>query len=180
MNKNIFAVIIIILLLSLSVIPQGNSLTVSHQEHFNIKMNIYAFNLTFPAVWGVYGYFNYSYSGIEKFIPVSNISNNYIDNINISFNVNNSVNTTLKYNMSLFYYQIQGYRINNNPVFINGSLPVNTTLNYYNESLNSSYISFISENNFYYFFNTYGYQVIGTVVLLSLFIMFIIYLRRNR
>ncbi|MGC8649335.1 MAG: hypothetical protein ACP5UN_03945, partial [Candidatus Micrarchaeia archaeon] len=155
MNKNIFAVIMIIFIISLLIIPQGNSLSNSfsnslsnsHQEKFNINMQIYAFNLTLPTVWGVYGNFIFSYSGIEKFIPITNITNYYINNINISFTVNNSINTTLKYNLSLFLYNIQNYKPLTTSIFNNGSLSINSTLQYYNISLNSSYISFVNENN---------------------------------
>jgi len=148
-------------------------------EKINIHIEIYALNLTLPEVWGIYGYYNYSLNGKNYSIQISNLTDNYYINLNISYEISISLNSTLYYNISLFAYKLQDY-IALNHINYKGKINVLTTQSEYNITLNASAFQFENINNFYYFWNTYSYKIIGTIIIIVLFLFFISRLRRMR
>jgi len=148
-------------------------------EKMNIYAKIYALNLSLPEEWGVYGFLNYTIYGNNYSIPVSNLTNNYYLNLSIRYNFSITNNTTLQYNLSLYVYKLQDY-ISINHLNYRGRLNVTTTQKEYNITLNDSIIKFENVNNFYYFWDNYGYKVIGTIIIIGLFLFFISRLRRMR
>jgi len=152
---------------------------VSKIEKMNIHAKIYALNLSLPEEWGVYGFLNYTIYGNNYSIPVSNLTNNYYLNLSISYNFSVTNNTTLQYNLSLYAYKLQDY-IAINHLNYRGRLNVITTQKEYNITLNDSIIKFENINNFYYFWDNYGYKIIGTIIIIGLFLFFISRLRRMR
>jgi len=152
---------------------------VSKSEEMNIHAKIYALNLSLPEEWGVYGFLNYTIYGNNYSIPVSNLTNNYYLNLSISYNFSVTNNTTLQYNLSLYAYKLQDY-IAINHLNYRGRLNVITTQKEYNITLNDSIIKFENVNNFYYFWDNYGYKVIGSIIIIGLFLFFISRLRRMR
>jgi len=143
----------------------------------NIHAQIYALNLSLPSSWGVYGYFNYSLYGKNYTINISNITDEYFIDLNISSKISIYNNTTLYYNLTLYAYKLQDY-IALNLINFKGKLNITTAKSNYNLTLNSSAIKFENVNNFYYFWNAYGYKVIGSILIISLFLFFISRLRR--
>jgi len=148
-------------------------------ERVNTHIQIYALNLTLPGVWGVYGYYNYSINNKNYSIQISNITDNYFLNLNISYEISISLNSTLYYNITLYAYKLQNY-IALNHLNYKGKLNVLTTQSEYNLTLNASAIQFENVNDFYYFWNEYGYKIIGSVIIIGLFLFFITRLRRMR
>jgi len=143
----------------------------------NIYTQIYALNISLPSSWGIYGYFNYSLYGKNYTIDISNITDKYFIDLNMSYRILIYNNTTLYYNLTLYAYKLQDY-IALNSVNLKGKLNITTAQSNYNLTLNSSTIKFENVNNFYYFWNTYGYKVIGSILIISLFLFFISRLRR--
>ena len=78
-------------------------------EKVNIHIQIYALNLSLPQAWGIYGYYNYSINNKNYSISISNLTDNYYLNLNISYEISLSVNTTLYYNITLYAYKLQDY-----------------------------------------------------------------------
>jgi len=152
---------------------------ISKSEEMNIHTKIYALNLSLPNQWGVYGFFNYTIYGKNYSIPISNLTNNYYLNLSISYSFSIYNNTTLSYNLSLFAYKLQDY-IAINHLNYKGRLNVTINQKEYNITFNDSIIKFENVNNFYYFWNQYGYKVIGSVIIIGLFLFFISRLRRMR
>jgi len=148
-------------------------------EKVNIHIQIYALNLSLPQAWGIYGYYNYSINNKNYSISISNLTDNYYLNLNISYEISLSVNTTLYYNITLYAYKLQDY-IALNHLNYKGKLNLLTTQSEYNLTLNASAIQFENVNNFYYFWNQYGYKVIGSILIIGLFLFFISRLRRMR
>ena len=148
-------------------------------EKINTHIQIYALNLTLPNAWGVYGYYNYSINNKNYSIQISNITDNYFLNLNISYEISISLNSTLYYNITLYAYKLQDY-IAMNHINYKGKLNVLTTQSEYNLTLNASAIQFENVNNFYYFWNQYGYKIIGSIIIIGLFLFFISRLRRMR
>jgi len=152
---------------------------ISKSEEMNIHTRIYALNLSLPQEWGVYGFFNYSIYGKNYSISISNLTNNYYLNLSINYSFSIFNNTTLSYNLSLYAYKLQDY-IAINHLNYKGRLNVTITQREYNITLNDSIIKFENVNNFYYFWNQYGYKVIGSILIIGLFLFFISRLRRMR
>jgi len=152
---------------------------ISKSEEMNIHTRIYALNLSLPQEWGIYGFLNYSIYGKNYSISISNLTNNYYLNLSINYSFSIFNNTTLSYNLSLFAYKLQDY-IAINHLNYKGRLNVTTTQKEYNITLNDSIIKFENVNNFYYFWNQYGYKVIGSILIIGLFLFFISRLRRMR
>jgi len=148
-------------------------------EKVNTHIQIYALNLSLPQAWGIYGYYNYSINNKNYSISISNLTDNYYLNLNISYEISLSVNTTLYYNITLYAYKLQDY-IALNHLNYKGKLNLLTTQSEYNLTLNASAIQFENVNNFYYFWNQYGYKVIGSILIIGLFLFFISRLRRMR
>ena len=171
--------ILFITLLLLIPLSFHNSQASLINERVNTHIQIYALNLTLPETWGIYGYYNYSINNKNYSILISNITDNYYLNLNISYEILISNNTTLYYNISLFAYKLQDYKALNSLSF-KGKLNVSITQKEYNITLNASAIQFENINNFYYFWNTYSYKVIGTIIIIGLFLFFITRLRRMR
>ena len=151
----------------------------SLNERINTHIQIYALNLSLPQVWGIYGYYNYSINNKNYSISISNLTDNYYINLNISYEISLSINTTLYYNISLYAYKLQDY-IALNHLNFKGKLNLTTTQLEYNLTLNDSAIQFENVNNFYFFWNQYGYKIIGTIIIIGLFLFFISRLRRMR
>jgi len=145
----------------------------------NIHTQIYALNISLPSSWGIYGYFNYSLYGKNYTINISNITDEYFIDLNISSEISIYNNTTLYYNLTLYAYKLQDY-VALNLINFKGKLNITTAKSNYNLILNSSAIKFENVNNFYYFWNAYGYKVIGSVLIIGLFLFFISRLRRVR
>ena len=152
---------------------------ISKSEEMNIHARIYALNLSFPQEWGIYGFFNYSIYGKNYSISISNLTSNYYLNLSINYNFSIFNNTILSYNLSLYAYKLQDY-VAINHLNYKGRLNVTTTQREYNLSLNDSIIKFENVNNFYYFWNQYGYKIIGSIIIIGLFLFFISRLRRMR
>ena len=152
---------------------------ISKSEEMNIHTRIYALNLSLPQEWGIYGFFNYSIYGKNYSISISNLTNNYYLNLSVNYSFSIFNNTTLSYNLSLYAYKLQDY-IAINHLNYKGRLNVTTTQKEYNITLNDSIIKFENVNNFYYFWNQYGYKVIGSILIIGLFLFFISRLRRMR
>jgi len=148
-------------------------------EKVNTHIQIYALNLSLPQVWGIYGYYNYSLNGKNYSISISNITDNYYLNLNITYKISISLNSILYYNITLYAYKLQDY-IALNHLNYKGKLNVTTTESEYNLTLNASAIQFENVNNFYYFWNQYGYKIIGSIIIIGLFLFFISRLRRMR
>jgi len=148
-------------------------------EKINIHTQIYALNLSLPVVWGIYGFYNYSFNGQNHSISISNLTDNYYINLNISYEILILNNTTLYYNISLFAYKLQDYIVLNHLNY-EGKLNLSVLQREYNISLNASSIQFKNINNFYYFWNAYGYKIIGSVIIIGLFLFFITRLRRMK
>jgi len=181
--KVIYVLVIALLLLipvsfnnSQASLLSGSSLI---NEKINTRIQIYALNLTLPTVWGVYGYYNYSINNKNYSISVSNLTDNYYLNLNISYEISISLNSTLYYNISLYAYKLQDY-IALNHLNFKGKLNLTTTQLEYNLTLNATAIQFENINNFYYFWDNYGYKVIGSIIIIGLFLFFISRLRRLR
>ena len=151
----------------------------SLNERINTHIQIYALNLSLPQVWGIYGYYNYSINNKNYSISISNLTDNYYLNLNISYEISISLNSTLYYNISLYAYKLQDY-IALNHLNFKGKLNLTTTQLEYNLTLNATAIQFENINNFYYFWDNYGYKVIGTIIIIGLFLFFISRLRRMR
>jgi len=151
----------------------------SLNERINTHIQIYALNLSLPQVWGIYGYYNYSINNKNYSISISNLTDNYYINLNISYEISLSINTTLYYNITLYAYKLQDY-IALNHLNFKGKLNVTTTELEYNLTLNDSAIQFENINNFYYFWDNYGYKVIGSIIIIGLFLFFISKIRRLR
>jgi len=145
----------------------------------NIHTQIYALNISLPSSWGIYGYFNYSLYGKNYTIDISNITDKYFIDLNMSYGILIYNNTTLYYNLTLYAYKLQDY-IALNLINLKGKLNITTVKSNYNLTLNSSALKFENVNNFYYFWNAYGYKVIGSVLIIGLFLFFISRLRRVR
>ena len=171
--------VLFISLLFLIPMTFNNSQATLIDEKINTHIEIYALNLTLPETWGIYGYYNYSLNGKNYSIQVSNITDNYYLNLNISYEISVSSNTTLYYNISLFAYKLQDY-IALNHINYKGKLNISTTEKEYNITLNASAIQFENINNFYYFWSEYGYKIIGSIIIIGLFLFFISRLRRMR
>ena len=171
--------ILFIALLFLIPVSFHNSQASLINERVNTHIQIYALNLSLPAVWGVYGYYNYSINNKNYSISISNLTDNYYLNLNISYEISISLNSTLYYNISLYAYKLQDY-IALNHIYYKGKLNVTTTELEYNLTLNATAIQFENVNNFYFFWNQYGYKVIGTIIIIGLFLFFISRLRRMR
>jgi len=152
---------------------------ISKSEEMNIHARIYALNLSLPQEWGVYGFFNYSIYGNNYSISISNLTNSYYLNLSINYSFSIFNNTTLSYNLSLFAYKLQDY-VAINHLNYKGKLNITTIQKEYNITLNDSIIRFENVNNFYYFWNQYGYKVIGSILIIGLFLFFISRLRRMR
>jgi len=152
---------------------------ISKSEEMNIHTKIYALNLTLPQTWGIYGFFNYTIYGKNYSISISNLTNSYYLNLSINYSFSIFNNTTLSYNLSLYAYKLQDY-VAINHLNYKGRLNVTITQREYNLSLNDSIIKFENVNNFYYFWNQYGYKVIGSILIIGLFLFFISRLRRMR
>ena len=148
-------------------------------EKINIHTQIYALNISLPSTWGIYGYYNYSLYGKNYSIYISNITDNYYINLNISYKISISNNSTLYYNMTLYSYKLQDYNALNYITY-KGKINITILQKEYNITLNDSAIQFQNINNFYYFWNTYGYKIIGSILIIGLFLFFIIRLRRMR
>jgi len=151
----------------------------SLNERINTHIQIYALNLSLPQVWGIYGYYNYSINNKNYSISISNLTDNYYLNLNISYEISISLNSTLYYNISLYAYKLQDY-IALNHLNFKGKLNLTTTQLEYNLTLNATAIQFENINNFYYFWDNYGYKVIGSIIIIGLFLFFISRLRRLR
>jgi len=181
--KAIYVLFIVLLLLILLEFHDSQASLLSSSSLVNEKINthiqIYALNLTLPEVWGIYGYYNYSINNKNYSIQISNITDNYFLNLNISYEISISLNSTLYYNITLYAYKLQNY-IALNHLNYKGKLNVLTTQSEYNLTLNASAIQFENVNNFYYFWNEYGYKIIGSVIIIGLFLFFITRLRRMR
>jgi len=175
--KGIYILIVILLL----IVPASfqNSQANLINERINIHTQIYALNISLPSIWGIYGYYNYSYNGKNYSINISNITDNYYINLNISYDVSISNNTTLYYNLTLFAYKLEDYKALNS-INYKGKINITTLQKEYNITLNQSAIQFENINNFYYFWNQYGYKVTGTIIIIGLFLFFISRLRRVR
>jgi len=171
--------ILFIALLLLIPLSFHNSQASLINEKINTHIEIYALNLTLPETWGIYGYYNYSLNGKNYSIPISNITDSYYINLNISYEISISLNSTLYYNISLYAYKLQDY-IALNHLNFKGKLNLTTTQLEYNLTLNATAIQFENINNFYYFWDNYGYKVIGTIIIIGLFLFFISRLRRMR
>jgi len=179
MNNKIIVIGIIFVLLFTGNFSLNNSHASLINEKINTHIQIYALNLTLPTAWGIYGYYNYSINNKNYSISISNITDNYYLNLNISYEISISNNTTLYYNISLFAYKLQDY-IALNHIYYKGKLNITTSKLEYNLSLNASAIQFENVNNFYFFWNQYGYKVIGSIIIIGLFLFFISRLRRLR
>jgi len=181
--KAIYVLFIVLLLLILLEFHDSQASLLSSSSLVNEKINthiqIYALNLTLPEVWGIYGYYNYSINNKNYSIQISNITDNYFLNLNISYEISISLNSTLYYNITLYAYKLQNY-IALNHLNYKGKLNVLTTQSEYNLTLNASAIQFENVNDFYYFWNEYGYKIIGSVIIIGLFLFFITRLRRMR
>jgi len=171
--------ILFIALLLLIPLSFHNSQASLINERVNTHIQIYALNLTLPETWGIYGYYNYSINNKNYSILISNITDNYYLNLNISYEILISNNTILYYNISLFAYKLQDY-IALNHLNFKGKLNLTTTQLEYNLTLNATAIQFENINNFYYFWDNYGYKVIGSIIIIGLFLFFISRLRRLR
>jgi len=171
--------VLFIALLFLIPVTFNNSQALLINEKVNTHIEIYALNLTLPEAWGIYGYYNYSLNGKNYSIQVSNITDNYYLNLNINYEISVFSNTTLYYNISLFAYKLQDYKALNS-LYYKGKFNISTTQKEYNITLNASAIQFENINNFYYFWNTYSYKIIGTIIIIVLFLFFISRLRRMR
>ena len=174
--------IALLLLISFSIsnsqasLLSGSSLI---NEKINTHIQIYALNLSLPQVWGIYGYYNYSINNKNYSISISNLTDNYYLNLNISYEISISLNSSLYYNITLYAYKLQDY-IALNHLNYRGKLNLTTTQVEYNLTLNATAIQFENINNFYFFWNQYGYKVIGTIIIIGLFLFFISRLRRMR
>jgi len=181
--KAIYILVIISLLMISSGLENSQASLINTNSLINEKINIhtqiYALNLTLPQVWGIYGFYNYSIDGKNYSISISNLTDSYYINLNISYNISISVNSTLYYNLSLYAYKLQDY-ISLNFINFKGELNISILQKEYNLTFNSSSIHFENINNFYYFWNAYGYKIIGSVIIIGLFLFFIIRLRRMR
>jgi len=181
--KTIYILFItLLLLIPISIFNSQASLLSSSSlvnERINTHIQIYALNLTLPSVWGVYGYYNYSINNKNYSISISNLSDNYFLNLNISYEISLSINTTLYYNITLYAYKLQDY-IALNHLNYKGKINITTIQSEYNLTLNASAIQFENVNNFYYFWNEYGYKLIGSILIIGLFLFFISRLRRMR
>ena len=180
----IIYIFIVVLLLFMPILFQNSQASLIStnslvNERVNIHTQIYALNLTLPEIWGVYGYYNYSFNGKNYSISISNLTDRYYINLNISYEISIQANTTLYYNLSLFAYKLQDY-IALNSISYKGKLNLSIIQSEYNITLNASSIHFENVNNFYYFWNAYGYKVIGSVLIIGLFLFFISRLRRVR
>jgi len=171
--------VLFIVLLLLIPITFLNSQASLINEKINIHTQIYALNISLPSVWGVYGYYNYSLNGKNYSISISNISSNYYINLNISYEISINNNTTLYYTMTLYSYKLQDYKALNYIIY-KGKINITVSQKEYNITLNDSVIQFQNINNLYYFWNTYGYKIIGTIIIIGLFLFFISRLRRVR
>ena len=171
--------VLFIALLFLIPVTFNNSQASLINERINTHIEIYALNLTLPEAWGIYGYYNYSLNGKNYSIPISNITDNYFIDLNISYEISVLNNITLYYNISLFAYKLQDYKALNS-LFFKGKFNISTMQKEYNITLNASSIQFENINNFYYFWNTYSYKIIGTIIIIALFLFFISRLRRMR
>jgi len=171
--------ILFIALLLLIPLSFHNSQASLINERVSTHIQIYALNLTLPTVWGVYGYYNYSINNKNYSISISNLTDNYYLNLNISYEILISFNSTLYYNISLYAYKLQDY-IALNHLNFKGKLNLTTTQLEYNLTLNATAIQFENINNFYYFWDNYGYKVIGSIIIIGLFLFFISRLRRLR
>ena len=181
--KAIYVLFIVLLFLipfsfnnSQASLLSGSSLI---NEKINTHIQIYVLNLTLPNAWGVYGYYNYSINNKNYSIKISNITDNYYLDLNISYEISISLNSTLYYNISLFAYKLQDY-IALNHINYKGKLNISITQKEYNITLNASAIQFENVNNFYYFWSEYGYKIIGSIIIIGLFLFFISRLRRMR
>ena len=179
MNNKIIVIGIIFVLLFTGNFSLNNSHASLINEKINTHIQIYALNLSLPSVWGIYGYYNYSINNKNYSIPISNLTDNYYLDLNISYEISISLNSTLYYNITLYAYKLQDY-IALNHLTYNGKLNITTTQIEYNLTLNASAIQFENINNFYYFWNTYSYKIIGTIIIIGLFLFFISRLRRVR
>ena len=179
MNNKIIVIGIIFVLLFAVNFSLNNSQASLINEKINTHIQIYALNLSLPQVWGIYRYYNYSINNKNYSISISNLTDNYYINLNISYEISLSINTTLYYNITLYAYKLQDY-IALNHLNFKGKLNVTTTELEYNLTLNDSAIQFENINNFYYFWDNYGYKVIGSIIIIGLFLFFISRLRRLR
>ena len=180
-KMRVIYILIIVLIIMISF-QNGQGSLISNSlinEKINVHTQIYALNLSLPEVWGVYGFYNYSLSGKNYSINISNITDSYYLNLNISYQILVLENSTIYYNLTLFPYKLQDY-IALNSLSYKGKFNVSIEQKEYNLTLNASAIKFENVNNFYYFWNQYGYKVIGSILIIGLFLFFISRLRRVR